>query len=367
MQFDRQCEENRADYFMRLLDLAALRDAARDGILQALPATDEGWDRDWTVNLLEALATDGDALAYDALRSLASTGYERAQDGLACTGEVGLQWVAEHVLPSLPDDEMYRIGFWLPDEEADDATPLQKRLRVLYLENDAAREARRKARPETPPTARAFFRTLDEPSGPSVSGWEFARVADARQRRRAARRFLRETETRPLRRLVQAFRHGGFPLPARRLIRHAFHPDRGGEVMRVLGTIRHPSVRRFALGLLRRRPLPWNALEALDANLRAGDERPVLAALRSVEGEDNVTRHNPILDVVGFMRTLPEGKWQPHAEWIYAHSPCSMCRASAVDWMAEHGTVPEAFLAEMPFDAESDIREAAAAFTTRAP
>ena len=357
-QWDRQCEANRGPYMMRLLDLAGLRDAARERILQALPATEDDWDRDWMVDLLGELATAGDTVAWDALRSLAAAGNERAQDGLATTSETGLQWAFDNVLPKLPEDERYRVSFWLPDEEADDNTPLQKRLRALYQEWDKARDAAPKTRRPKRPTAAEFLRQVDANASVYVSPLDFAEKATPRQWRRLARSFVRETRARPLRNLTRPFRNHPFPLPARRLFRQADHPERGGYVLILLGALDTPAVRRFALGLLRRRPLPWNGMEALRSSLRKGDEPLVLSALVSVADKDRATRHDPILDVVGFMRRLPDGQWQPHAEWIFEHSPCSVCRDSAVDWMAERGTIPDAFLNEIPYDAEPDIRDA---------
>jgi len=357
LQWDRQCEENRALYMMRLIDLAGLQERALDAILEALPRSEAGWDRDWMVDLLEEFARRGDAKAWETLRSLAESGYKRAQNNLATANEAGLEWVVANILPNMSEDERCRIGYWLPDEEEDDRTALQRQMRLLDRDNDARRDAVRRAAPKPEPKASDFFRSLDDPKAPYASPVDFERLADVRQWRKAARRLMRETEGRPLRQLEGAFRRGGFPLPAKTLFRQATHPKRGWAVMSILGTLDTASVRRFALGLLRRRPLPWSALESIAASLRWGDEVVVLAALTSTEGKTNKTRHNPILDVVGFMREHPKGRWQPHAEWIYEHSPCSRCRASAVRWMGEHGVLPEAIREEGAYDAEPDVRE----------
>ena len=101
---------------MRLLDLVELREAARESILKALPLCDVERDRDWMVDLLGALAKEGDERAWDAVRDLAVSGNEEAQDALAQTGNAGLAWVADNVLPTLAEDDRYRVGFWLPDQ-----------------------------------------------------------------------------------------------------------------------------------------------------------------------------------------------------------------------------------------------------------
>jgi hypothetical protein len=358
LQYDRQCEENRAEYFMRLLGLARLKEQARETILKALPGSEDGWDRDWMIDMLGALTAGSDPVARQALTDLAQQRDRRAQDLLAETDEEGLQWVEQNVLPNLSPGDRWRIGMWLPIDEADDQTPTQRRLRAIDNEETKVQRAKYQSRPQPKPTANGFLRSLQNKDLPYVSPRDFAQLATVRERRRAVRLLLRETDLRVLQRLARSFRGGGFPLLAKRLFRHATHPDRGWAVKEILGTLRTPAVRRFALGLLRRRPLPWNAIEALRGSLRPGDEPIILRALQSTEHASNGERHDPILDVVHFLREHPEGRWQPHAEWIYEHSPCSMCRASAVDWMVEHGIVPEYIREEAPYDAEPDIREA---------
>lgn len=345
---------------MGLLRLAKLQERARETILAAFPDAEEGCDRDWMIDLLEALATEGDPQAWDALRDIAASGDTRAQDNLATTDEAGLQWVVDHVLPSLGEDEGWRIGMWLPNEEADDATPLQRRLRALDERRMASLRAESKTRSKRRGSAPNFLRDLRKGTVSQVDALDFARRATPSQWRAAARLFLRETRQVPLRALKRAFVFRPFPLPVHRLFRQASHPDRGWVVMELLGTFDTPAVRRFTRGLLQRRPLPWNVLDAIEACFHSGDEPLLFEALRSTEAEDDATRHSAILDTVALFHRYPEARWQHHAEWILEHSPCSMCRGSAVDWLIEHGTLPETFAEEAPYDAEPDIRDAVA-------
>ena len=358
LQFDRQCEENRAEYMIRLLKIARLETEARGAILRALPTSEEGRDRDWTIDLLEVLAKEGDETAWSTLRDLAAGGNERAEDNLATTDDAGLTWVTEYVLPRLPDDERYRIGFWLPDEESNDRTDLQRRLRVLVSEWEAECETTRRQRPPPKPSTRTFLQRLDAGKGEYAGAFDFAHEASPRLWRAAARRFLRENRARPLRVYASLCRHRPWPLSLAPLFRHAMHPLRGRVVRRVLGTLDSPAVRRFGLGLLRRRPLPWDALRILRSSLRPGDEPAILTALVSVERGDVGTRHDPALDAVDLFRKHPSLAWQSSAEWIFLHSPCSLCRSSAVNWMAEHGHLPEWIVEEAPYDAEPEIRKA---------
>ena len=358
LQFDRQLEADRVEYVLQLLALASLTEQAREVILKTLPNTEEGWDFDWMIDLLEGLALRGDAVARRALMDLSMQGDERAQNALAIVDDEGLQWVEQNVLPNLSPDDRWRIVLWLPDEEADDKTPSQRRLRALDKQNDAEREALRLSKPHPKPTAKPFLRALRRKELPLSCRFDFQQSANVREWRIAARLFLRETDHSRAWRIARTFQRRRFPLPVKNLFRHAFHPERGGAAMEILGTFDTPAVRRFALSLLRHRPLPWNAISALTSSLRLGDEPILLKALRSTEHTSRVDRHSPILDVVHFLREHPKGRWQPHAEWIYEHSPCSLCRASAVDWMVEHGTVPAYIREEGPYDAEPDIREA---------
>lgn len=361
LQYDRQCEENRGTYFMRLIEVAHLQDRVREAILVARPKSEEEWDRDWMVDLLEEFALRGDKQAWLALRDIAAGGDERAQDSLAETDEAGLEWVAEHVLPNLPVDERYRIGFWLPDDPKDDVTPLQRRLRSLDQENDVRMSSLRKAETKSKPSARRILTRLKDPKAPYVSRRDLAEVVSRKVLREVAERLLRAKDHQTAWRLAWVFRYREFPLSAHRLIVHATHEERGMAVCSVLGKIDSPQVRHFALKLLRMRPLPWNAVEALTASARRGDEVCVAAALPDIVAYGRKHRHSIILDVLGLLEKYPKGRWQFHAEWIYEHSPCSRCRASAVRWMAEHGAIPDAVREEAPYDAEPDVWEMATA------
>ncbi len=313
------------------------------------------------IDLLGALASEGDARAWERLLDLAATGDERAQGDLAETGQSGLEWLEAHVVLSFSEEGRWRIFDWLPHDEESDTLPVQHRLRALC--QTIQREERRKSRPEVKLNPTTFLGGVQTNTALFVDAVAFARQANPRQWRRAAERLLRERRRRPLRTLAQAFRERPFPLAAGLLFRYADHPERGAVILEILGTLHTPAVRRFALGLLRRRPLPWNALDAIEASFRSGDETLILSALRSVADKDNSTRHGPILDTIALMFKYPSRLWQPHAEWIFEHSPCSLCRGSAFRWMAQHGTIPPPFLAEAPYDVESDVREVATEFT----
>ena len=107
--------------------------------------------------------------------------------------------------------------------------------------------------------------------------------------------------------------------------------------------------------------MPLRAIRVITASFRPGDEAAVAAALPGVEGYDSYDLHDVVLDVVNLLREHPNSAWQYHAEWVYEHSPCSMCRGTAVDWMSTNGSVPQAIREEAAYDAESVVRKVAVA------
>ena len=358
LQFDRQLEANRAPYLMRILTLAGLERAGRERIETALPGCESGWNRDLMIDLLEEMARAGDVHARTLLFDRAESGETRAQDDLALVDDAGLRWIEANVLPNLSTDDRWRISMWLPDEEADDRTPTQRRLRAADRENDARRDADRTIRPKPKPDAREFLREIKAGRRPKTHPYDFADVATRKQWREAAETLLRSKDAPSAWRIAQAFRRRAFPIPLRRLFPYAIHAELGGAVCEILGEIDAAQVRHFARKLLRLRPLPWNAVSALESSFRPGDEALVLSALPDVLAYDARDLHGVVGDVVTLFRKHPKGAWQPHAEWVYDHSPCAFCRSSAVDWMADHGNLPDWILEEAPYDAEPEIRNA---------
>ena len=362
-QYERLTEENRGPYLMGLLTLAGLERAGRERIEAALPGAEAGWDRDLMLDLLEEMARAGDAHARTLLFDCASAGEERAQNNFSSVDDDALQWVESNVLPTLALKDRLRISRWLPEDEEDDRTETQRRLRATYQEEQARWKTKGRTYPNGKPDTREFLRETRAGRRPKTSAYSFARMAGWKEFREAAELLLKARDAKVAWNLSRAFRRQAFPIPLRRIFPHATHPERGGAVCRILGGIDAPQVRHFARKLLRIRPLPWNAVQTLTRSFRSGDEALVLSVLPDAAGYDEEDRHNVVLDVVSLIREHPETPWQPHAEWVYEHSPCSRCRASAVDWMNEHGTLPQRVLLEGPYDAEPEIREAVAGST----
>ena len=362
-QYERYTEENRAAYLMGLLTLAGLERAGRERIEAALPGAEAGWDRDLMLDLLEEMAKMGDARARERLFECASAGEERAQNNFSSVDDDALQWVESNVLPTLLLEDRLRISSWLPEDEEDDRTETQRRLRVAYQKELARCKTKGRTYPNGKPDTREFLRETRAGRRPKTSAYDFANMAGWKEFREAAELLLKARDAKVAWNLSRAFRRQAFPIPLRRIFPHATHPERGGAVCRILGGIDAPQVRHFARKLLRIRPLPWNAVETLTRSFRPGDEALVFSVLPDATGFDREDRHNVVLDVVSLIREHPETPWQPHAEWVYEHSPCSRCRASAVDWMADHGTLPLYILLEGPYDAEPEIRKAVAGST----
>ena len=358
LQYDRQLEANRAAYLTRLVEAADLQERLLGAILDALPRADPGWDRDQMIDLLEETSSRGDEGAWQALRDLAAAGEERAQDNLGSSGPRGLEWVAEHVLPSLTKEERWRIWMWLPDDELEDVTDLQRRLRAIRRADEERSVPRTQRVGEQRLTPREFLDRLDRELLDYSDAHEFVKSASDEALREAAERFLTVEERSSRRALERVFREVRWPLPVERLFELVDDETRGRSACRVLGCIDHPKVRRLGLGLIQRVPVPWNAFETLKSSFREGDEAALWAVLPSLDGVEADLRHNVLQDLREIMAKHPAVDWQPFAEWIYEKTPCSFCRSCAVDWMVERGTLPERIRVEGEFDAEEDIRKA---------
>lgn len=356
LQFDRQCETGRAPFLFRLAAATGMAERVLMSVLDALPTSEDDWDRDQMIDLLgEYLAVDEER-AWNALIRLAKEGNERAGNALAASGERGLMWAAEHVVPGFSEEDRWRVGMWLPDEEADDRTETQRRLRMVLRQDKARRSALPKPAPSPTLSPREFLERLGSMRMTWEATQDFVRHASAEEFLDAAERLLITDNRRTLSALSRVFRHVPFPLPLERLFALIDDEPRASRVSDLLGRIQHPLVREFALQRLRRQPPDWNGTEMLRASFIPGDEKAIGLLLSRLEDEDRDVQHGVVLGLVEMMFNLDRVDWQPFAEWMYEHSLCSFCRGSAVRWMSERGTIPPEVREEGVYDAEPDVR-----------
>lgn len=356
LQYDRQCEDRRATYLMRLAVAANLETRVLEAILDALPAAENDWDIGQMVHLLGLYVSRGESRAWDTLVARAQNQDERAQDVLAESGEEGLSWVERNVLPSLPKADRYRIMFWLPEEADDDRTATQQRLREVYNAYEAERSVPTKQFTDPVFTPREYLDRLGDGNVFRLSARRFADEASHEEFEEAARRFLSSDDRKVLRELRFAFRKRPFPRPER-LFDLVEDEMKGVLACQVLGFIDDPLVRHRGLELLRKRPFPEYALDVLRGSFKPGDEPLLWELLNHIATLDTFDYHDVVLDLIQMTDHLAGIDWQPFMEWVYEHSPCSFCRASSVRWMVEKGSVPPQVREEAPFDAESDIRD----------
>ncbi|RYG32954.1 hypothetical protein EON81_19430 [bacterium] len=352
--FDRSFESERAPYLMRLAEAARLQERLLVAVLAALPVSENDRDTEQMIALLGEFAAQGEVRAWDVLEPRALAGHQGAQDALASSGERGLEWAAEHVVPSMSEDEKYRIGYWLPSEEADDVTETERQLRAIHKDYEA--NFSRAPLPAEPVlTAEEVIDRLKAGSVSWRAAFHFGETASEGHMREAAELVLRNPTRYGLQALWRMLRTRAFPLPPERLFPLAEHKDHGPRMCMILGRIDDPEVREFGLRFIRRRPVPWNGVEVLRTSLRPGDEAPLLDILPDIAGYKDGERHNVITDLITLFETRPDLDGQPFFEWIYEHSPCATCRTSVVRQMVEQGTLPESIRAEALFDAEPEI------------
>jgi hypothetical protein len=355
-QYDPQLEGGRAPYLMALVDKADLAQRLFQDLLTKLPGTDNYRDRNQMVDILAIYAGRGEEEAWDLLTTIAEGGDENAQNELAVLSERGLIWVRDHILPTIPPEDLWRLSGWLPDGEEDDRTPTQKELRSLSNEFKLQQKSHRASYEQTPSPAEFLARLGHEPLSWQAS-FAFAKEASEAEMIEVANFLLQATDRRALRTLDRVFGRRPYPLPLETLFPHVDHDNRGHYVRTILGRVDLPQIRDFGLDRLQRIPMPLGALAILEKSAVNSDWSPILQAVNRFQTQDPYDLHDVATDLVALLRSHPTSEWQPLAEWVYENSPCSYCRASAVRWMAETGTIPESIRREGIHDAESEIRD----------
>jgi hypothetical protein len=150
------------------------------------------------------------------------------------------------------------------------------------------------------------------------------------------------------------------PLPEfdDRLIQFAEHPD--AEVrwtaLRVLSNHEDPRVRELGIAKIRSGRTGEGELLLLRRNYRTGDHLLVANVLEVPEDRENLH------DLVYNLRQVYEQNQVPEARqamlFVYEHSPCSLCRCSAVEILLHTKQAPEWMIRECALDANEAVREA---------
>ncbi|MBB3193894.1 hypothetical protein [Roseateles terrae] len=355
---------------------SALAEAVETGN-EACAGADER-DLEHRVALLQAIAEGGSTQARRvldvALDRLPATQVIRAAHAWAeLDGATGWMHVARTIGARLVRDR----SFWLHQSwsEAlaglDDAEALNA-LMALRADVDARVKAFLDRLPRLEPNAEppssvdgAGFSAAQvityleaHPLHPCRWLMRWGRVADDQQREIVFEALVRSNDPRQVTRLLRVFdQPRGLPRFDDRLLQWIHHEDErlSRLAISVLGRCSHLRVRADALRFMAEGHLA-KGLALLVQNFQAGDlEGLVDGRACSTLGDDGVEQLcGPLLDVC---EAHPGGEAKQGLEWVYEHSPCSICRHRAVEESLNEGyDITPGLLQEAAWDAEPRIR-----------
>lgn len=128
-----------------------------------------------------------------------------------------------------------------------------------------------------------------------------------------------------------------------------------GAAIAAFANTRDMAVRDLAIRLLREQPtsIYQGAIKLFIKNYEPGDRHLIESVLYISE--------NPHLwHAIGFdLVALAEAQGDPELAsclWVYEHTPCSLCRESAVKALLERNRAPKTLLLECLWDCSKDIR-----------
>lgn len=129
-------------------------------------------------------------------------------------------------------------------------------------------------------------------------------------------------------------------------------------------TLKTPESRAFAKAYLDH---PWLGAEAIrifELSLGEGDEQTLSAWLQRPRNRQQL--HLAVMALMSILNTWGVSNRAELLSWIYDHSPCSECRASAFADLDEMGCASESMRAEAIWDACSETRKLARKAVTTA-
>ncbi|RJP41608.1 MAG: hypothetical protein C4547_01570 [Phycisphaerales bacterium] len=415
LAYDAQCEGDRADWMLALVEAAGVTNLVTPLLLQAgnePPDQDEGfWHAVQRCRVMLELAKRGEdaarALLYQSFRPNGET-----MDLIGCAeileldGADGLifvcqklgQWIAQDA-SRLVDDQ----PLWKFDERAQPGVAARLLKSVRWNDPDIARyldavsaqsdfntsTANTDLEPGAAPSRpRRLYKNLDSfrfddaiadqrmqaiesRSADDVIDWVRAAPEEAiggwlrSWGRRAPEQYLMKVadaladETHPPRlcKFLLVFQRRAIPIVTDALLRLAEHPtpDVRWLLNYVLSHVADPRVRELALRCLTPERMLESSLLLFRSNLKPGDAETIERAL--FLPDDPEGRHGIILDLL----KLFEKQFSPESArlmlFAYEHSPCGNCRVRATKVLAEIGAVPEWLAEECRFDAMEELRE----------
>lgn len=354
-RYDRQCEDERTGFLIQLLDRAGLLEEFKVELLQSLEPSSDDWEHLLRVRLLGKYARQGDEEALNLLRSYS---LELNYDAIAVLENLGLEevsWLTMQVLPQMPDDEKWRVHYWLEGiEDVPDhiATAVTK----ANQESDAYRESHAGPQRTIPTT---FEEALANVQGDNLYCSDLMRLPSMTEDQAilVAQLWLEEKNFRRASNYILLFRVQEYPLPVEGIIErvNAGNPPRRYE--EILANLEHPGIRDLGLQLISQPSPDWRGFESLRISFLDEDIPLLYEAAKRSEGLESQELHQVIGGIRDLGKEMTSEQRLPFLIWAYEQSPCAMCRAMVVATMVEDGTLPDDYRQELPYDADDYARK----------
>ncbi|WP_028455926.1 hypothetical protein [Chitinilyticum litopenaei] len=397
---DRQCEASRAPWLAELLaEHPELISAVRPQLLAQLanwPAAEPD-DDDVApapvqcVELAGELARAGDAVLADRLRAAA----------MACTLDwdwltLHEEWVKLDGLPALIET-VRRAGARLiahPEDQAEAWPFLDSLQEDAGLDETAGSALRQAAKHDAALAAwLAFCKSQDTPAADTAGDaedyktrflrkWPVERIiAQARQHAENYpsfyARFGRHASADGLRQVLQAlldsdddeaclrllwvFRRTPLPELPEKLLGwlDKEHQEIRAATRVALGQLQHPEVARQALSRLQATPQDYTLLPLFARNAAQLDSALLQLVLAALPIDDDDVAHDIASDLLELDADTHNAGVDHSASlhWIYEHSPCSICRGTAVERLHERQQLSHEQQAECRLDADDGIQK----------
>lgn len=397
--YDPQCEDDRADWVMEIVDASDAVDRITPIVLPQLDApTDSYWDARHRCRIALALALRGNQDARQRLYSCLRR-WPGCADMIGCNeiialdGAEGLVHVAEFqgsILQEDPtfwadeyplhayDDRHGEGAAWHTLKKAAEHRPLI----AAYLDQLEAREKQRQAGEVVGPgylTADrvTFNKSAHNDRIAKLRAIPAAKIihdieTDTSQRAYALpswgmhaaeddisavfNAMMSQSEPGRLHKYLWVFSRRALPAFDARLLR--FADDENADVRRVaygaLSNYAHPEVRSLALTRISAGRLLEGELRLLQMNYQPEDADLIEGALPVPA--DRYELHDMILDLVEIFRRHPGAEARGVMLFVCEHSPCSNCRLGAVEVLVGTGTLPDWMREEGRHDCVEKIR-----------
>jgi len=398
--YDPQCEGDRAQWMMRIVDAAELHGPVCEAVVRAL-ALDEGertfWDAIHVCAMARLLAERGHESARRALygafrKSDSSLDLIGGEDLVRLDGADGLIFVADRMGqwleadPALSlDDEPLR---WY-DEVHGDGAAIRLLERMAGTNPHIERYLRRIGDGATPDAKRGgWIRPANVPLSPDAMSPRYKRVrsmsadevildihssgpgdhcyrlmtwgmhASAADLEQVAAAMFRETDPVRLQKFLRAFRRRAMPTFDDRLLQRADHPDPEvrTQAITALAQNQQPGVRRLAMERLARGQIADRELILMKHNYRDGDHLLIGRALSIPDHQGAL--HSLVYDLVEVISANVSAEAADLLLFVYEHSPCGNCRTKAVKALLGVDALPAWVRNECGWDVEDGVRDA---------